>query len=1058
MSQYIKITINGKQLTGFEGESVYDCALRHGIEIPCMCYDPRLETLNSCGICVVEIEGKEGLHSANLTYLYKDISINTESDALSLYRREQLEEKLRTHFADCLPPCTTVCPVGVDIQAVIALLKNNRLQDAAYRLAERNPLANICAAICPHPCEFACGERHDSNGSKVSIREIEKAVAAQRQSLIEDNKIESNGKSVVIFGSAAAALLASYLLNQKGYRVQILDSSASFGGWMRTAARDKQLSEGLLDKDIDFIAASGVEFSTINAFEESSKLSEVLQKADALLLTTEIMDSSSLAQLIRNLHSNDDSIMDNTQLQALSDSLQTAIPFVFALKDFDEKPELFVDQLKQAIIAAYSIDSYLTNRPFKPQSEAFLSKKKHFIAVDTPPAIAEISQRPQNISDIIADCTECGCLSYYDCKLRLYSDRYGAKQKDVDRRVIDMKIDSRHPFIRLEPAKCIGCGRCVRVCAEIVGAKALEMRETEMKSYAAPINSLALTETNCESCGMCITSCPVGAISENHDFSFGPLPVQAIHSIDMVGSEGYEIELFNYRDALYAARPLQHEMNRLSLINRRQLFGYKHFSDRDRISKPMLRTADTWKEIEFEEAFKLIAERINAVSADENAFFGGARLSNEELYMIQKLARTGAKTNNTASFHYMGRGEGYVRNSNENAIYCDIRGASKLFVAGGELHLNHPIVNHLIMNTRHKEGIELVHITTKADSWFSKKADQQIRIRNYFYFIKAVNYYIIKEKRYNVDFVNSRTEDFEAYMKSMLSEDYDTLLRAAGVSHEVVSGFAEDYINEMNALLIFEEKELSANTGMSMHNLAMLTGKLGKTATGIIALKERNNSHGIFDMGVSPQLGPGAEAICDPDLQYRMAFLWKTDELPSTILDVNTLFHQGKLRNAFIFGEDPAGCAVDKEHIIDKLKQIDFLMVQDFFMSDTARMADLILPASFPWEMGGSYTNSQRRIQQIDKQLEGPLRMNSFEQLLEITKLLTLVTTDSPQEAMDEALSLFPRRGDYKELHFVYKEKDNANRQFEYGCDVLNKRIDEEFAEKLGGKFVVASS
>ena len=164
------------------------------------------------------------------------------------------------------------------------------------------------------------------------------------------------------------------------------------------------------------------------------------------------------------------------------------------------------------------------------------------------------------------------------------------------------------------------------------------------------------------------------------------------------------------------------------------------------------------------------------------------------------------------------------------------------------------------------------------------------------------------------------------------------------------------------------------------------------------------------------------------------------------------------MRNAFIFGEDLAGCAVDKEHIIDKLKQIDFLMVQDFFMSDTARMADLILPASFPWEMGGSYTNSQRRIQQIDKQLEGPLRMNSFEQLLEITKLLTLVTTDSPQEAMDEALSLFPRRGDYKELHFVYKEKDNANRQFEYGCDVLNKRIDEEFAEKLGGKFVVASS
>ncbi|MBU1370591.1 MAG: molybdopterin-dependent oxidoreductase, partial [Bacteroidetes bacterium] len=255
---------------------------------------------------------------------------------------------------------------------------------------------------------------------------------------------------------------------------------------------------------------------------------------------------------------------------------------------------------------------------------------------------------------------------------------------------------------------------------------------------------------------------------------------------------------------------------------------------------------------------------------------------------------------------------------------------------------------------------------------------------------------------------------------------------------------------EMNAILIFQEKELSANASMAMHNLAMITGKLGKTANGLIALKEKNNAHGIFDMGVCHKIGIGAEPILEEDLQHRMRFKWKVDELPFTINSVYKIFRAGKIKNAFIFGEDPVGCALDKQDMKQQFDRIDFKVVQELWMSETALEADLVLPASMPWEFGGSYTNSQRKIQQIEKQLEVNITDNSFTQLVKLLAKTAVNDITTPAQALEEAISLLPRRGDFMDLHFQFKAKDNENRQFDFGCDLLHKTIDEEFNEKLG--------
>lgn len=1229
MSQYINIKLNGESVSGFQGETIYECATRHGIKIPTLCHDPRLEPYSSCYVCVVEVAGMRGHQPSCSTYITPGMEINTETEAVKQSRKAALDLLLSNHYADCLGPCKQTCPAGVDVQGYISLIDKGRYSDAVALIKETNPLPAICGRVCVRPCEAACRRGLMEEGAAVGIDYLKRFASdmdlESPAKFVPELKAET-GKKVAVIGAGPGGLSTAYFLRIQGHQVDIYEAAPAPGGWLRYGIPEYRLPNDVLDKEVKNITDLGVQIHYQQRLGDNLSYQYLQENFDATVLTIgsqkgtgvgcpgddadnvfagidflknmeatgqrydfsgktivvvgggntamdccrtsircnaekvyvvyrrtekempanpiEIHESKiegveylfltnpveiikddlgkvKEVQLIRmtlgepdasgrrrpvpmadsefnikadyvlaaigqktdvnfiddiNHHSKSGKLVVNRwgDIEANKQTLQTGIPSVFAAGDGVTGPATIIEAIAQARIAANSCNLFLQEKQVVPMEVEFLSKKDNFkkqipedyknkyphqLRQEMPVLEA---QKRNNFNEVelgyanefvaqmeASRCLECGCNAYYNCDLKKHSTEYAADQKRFAGEFHEHQIDFRHPFIEIDNNKCILCSRCIRICNEVVGASALGLVNRGFKSYVAPAQEVALTETNCESCGLCITTCPTGAISENYDYKPGPLPLDSIIAVDMFGSEGYEVELKHYRSQFYGALPAKGEINRSRLINRRQMFGYKYFSDQRRILKPLLRKEDQWVEISFDKAFEIIQDKIKAVKPDENAFFGGARLTNEELYLIQKISRAGAQTNNVSSFHYMGRGEGYFHNSNENAVYCDLRGASKIFVAGGELHLDHPVINHLIMNTRHREGVEVVHLTTKPQSWFSKKADRVIAIRNYFYFIKAVNYYIIKNNLYNALFIKDRTNGWEAYQDTMLKENYQQLLDYAGVSEDIVSSFANEYNAEMNALIVFEEKELSANASMAMHNLAMITGKLGKTAMGIIALKEKNNSHGIIDMGVCHKIGVGAEPILDEDLQYRMAFRWKTENLPFTINSVYQLFNSGKIRNAFVFGEDPAGCALKPVEVKQKLSKLDFLLVQDFFMTETAQMADLVLPASFPWEFGGSFTNSQRRIQRIEKQLEGPIAMHSFEQLIRILAGFSINGIHNPDEALEEALSLLPKRGEYKDLHFVFKEKDNENRQFAYGCDVLNKIIDEEFAEKL---------
>jgi predicted molibdopterin-dependent oxidoreductase YjgC len=306
-------------------------------------------------------------------------------------------------------------------------------------------------------------------------------------------------------------------------------------------------------------------------------------------------------------------------------------------------------------------------------------------------------------------------------------------------------------------------------------------------------------------------------------------------------------------------------------------------------------------------------------------------------------------------------------------------------------------------------------------------------------------------------FLNDNCKGFEEYKAELLHDNFDSLCQKASENKASIIEFAEAYNNEMNAVLIFSEKEISANTSAELYNLAMITGKLGKTSNGLISLKEKCNAHGIFDMGACQNIGVGGLPLSDAGLQQKLKEAWRVGELPDdTNNKIYTLLEEGIIKNFFIFGEDPVACANVPDAVLSWFDKADFIMVQDYFMTDTAKEADLILPASFPFETGGSFTNAQKTIQIFEKadNYEPKVDKNNIEQLTGIMNNFSPQTYTCAEDVMEEIISLLPETQN-EQLYLKYTSGSGNYRFFKYGCDNIAKRFNDEFAANMHIKFLL---
>jgi formate dehydrogenase major subunit len=780
-----------------------------------------------------------------------------------------------------------------------------------------------------------------------------------------------------------------------------------------------------------------------------------------------------------NYNGNDSKLNVNRwgDIEADPKTLQTGIKSIFAAGDGVTGPATLIQAIAQARLASSSCDQYLKEVPVAAKKKEFFSKKENFKVQavkdykgffseqlrEEMPTLdpkdrlnfneVELGYKSEDVAfNETRRCLECGCTALFMCDLKKYSSEYNADQKHLSGNFKEYRVDFRHPFIEIDSNKCILCSRCIRICREVVGADALGLVNRGFETYVSPSMGESLQDTTCESCGMCISTCPTGAITENVPFKPGPVMLERTETICNFCSVGCRISLDHKKQFVMRVSGVESLVNKDGNLCKYAKFGYHYINDRNRITKPMMKINGKFEEISFDRAYQVIAERIGAVKPDENILFAGARLTNEEIYLVQKLARAGIKTNNVTSFHYLKRGSGYKNNSNANVPFEEIQGAGKIYLIGSEINRDNAVVGFMIQDAKTRNGIPVEMVTTNLESPMNHKVDSILQIKSYYHFIKAVNYYLVANNFHNALFIKDNCEGFEEYKNEMLKENFVDLVQKSGVPFmDQVIEFAKRYNNEMNAIIVFSEKELSSNACTELFNLAMITGKLGKTSSGLISLKEKNNAQGLHDMGACMAIGVGGVPVTDKALVSKMKKTWKLKELPAVMQsDIYDLLEKSTLKNIFIFGEDPLGCAGHKVQVAGWLSIADFVVVQDYFMTDTAKHANLILPASMPVESGGSFSNTQKNIQEFEPLFKSKVERLNHEQLSDLLNKLGHRQKGTVKEVMMEAVSLLPPAEEKNHFRFSFTEGDNFNRMYKYGCDHIVKKFAEGFNNAFG--------
>ena len=294
MKKNIKVTLNGKTVYGYEGQRILDLCSDCGVEIPTLCYDPHLSLHGGCSVCLVEVEGAKTLLRACANTITHGMVIRTETERAVSARRTALELLLSDHVGDCRPPCTLTCPANGNVQAYINLAAQGKYQESLDVLHHHVTLPACIGRVCPAPCEKKC-RRNFVDDAPVSIREIKRFVgdwALKNDYLGVIPETEDNGKTVAVVGGGPAGISAAYYLRLKGYRPVIFEKEALLGGMMRYGIPDYRLPQAVLQKEIDWLLAHGVEVRTGMTLGKNITLDELRRDFDGVILAMGCWKSS----------------------------------------------------------------------------------------------------------------------------------------------------------------------------------------------------------------------------------------------------------------------------------------------------------------------------------------------------------------------------------------------------------------------------------------------------------------------------------------------------------------------------------------------------------------------------------------------------------------------------------------------------------------------------------------------------------------------------------------------------------------------------------------------
>tara|TARA_B100002051_G_scaffold38575_1_gene32343 strand:- start:11889 stop:14321 length:2433 start_codon:yes stop_codon:yes gene_type:complete len=543
--------------------------------------------------------------------------------------------------------------------------------------------------------------------------------------------------------------------------------------------------------------------------------------------------------------------------------------------------------------------------------------------------------------------------------------------------------DTSHSYMRMNLDNCINCGRCVRACDEIQGSFVLTMSGRGFESRITTDNDMLFGDSSCVSCGACAHTCPTDAISDVFASKSAKYDKKVRTTCSYCGV-GCNLET-SVKDGKVVSidTPKETEVNAgHTCVKGRYAFGF--YDHPDRLRSPLIKRNGKFEKASWDEAYDYIKSKLDKIKKENGpdaiAGISSARCTNEENYVFQKMIRAVIGTNNidccarichspTAWGMQQTFGTGAATNSTEDIYHSDL-----FLVIGANPTNAHPVTGAKIKQQVMK-GKKLI-VLDPVETELAKLADYHIRLRpgTNVAVLNMMLYFIVKGNLYKKDFVENRTEGFDKFFEHINSLDIDHLANAAGVDKQLVKEAAIAYATANNSMefhgLGVTEHEQGSKTVMLIADLAMITGNIGRRGVGVNPLRGQNNVQGAADMGCQPHQGAGYFPVAEQKIQDFYTQKYGVVHPTKAGLKIPEMFDAAinkEIKGLWIIGEDIVQTDPNSNHVIEAMRALDLLVVQEIFMSETAKYADVVLPGTTFLEKDGTFTNTERRVQRVNR-------------------------------------------------------------------------------------------
>jgi formate dehydrogenase major subunit len=591
-------------------------------------------------------------------------------------------------------------------------------------------------------------------------------------------------------------------------------------------------------------------------------------------------------------------------------------------------------------------------------------------------------------------------------------ERYRAERSSVR--------DESHVYLRVDLEKCIACRLCLRACDEIQGEMVYGV---EGRGGGARIawGGTSFAESPCVSCGACVSVCPSEAITDVQRARPAEREERAVRTTCGYCGVGCQLEVHASEEGVRYVEGARGEPSRGHLCVKGR---YAHAFARhpDRLTTPLVRKDGVLTPVGWPEAIALVAARL-VEHRGKVAVLSSSRCTNEENYLVQKWARTALGTNDVDCCARVchapsaaGLGWSFGTGAATSSI-DDIERADAILVVGSNATESHPVTGARIRQAALRGACLIVidvrrtELAERADVHLCPRPGTNVLVLN------AMASVVVEEKLFDRAFIDARTEgwrEYEAFVRGLSPESTEA---ETGVPAALVRRAARIYATAARPLQVHglgvTEHLQGSESVMLLANLALVCGAVGREGAGVNPLRGQNNVQGAADMGASPDRLPGYAPIEDAEARARFEAEWGCALPPArgrTIPRIYDAALAGEVRAMFIHGEDVVQSDPNAAHVILALRALDFLVVQEIFLSETAKLAHVVLPAASFLEKDGTFTNGERRVSRVRRALSPPGEARAdWEILLDLMRATGVPQRfASPAEIMDEIARVVP--------------------------------------------------